>query len=276
MKKVILLLLFVLSVDSLHSKEKPSLSVRLLFPFSETITNEYEDNTIKVSFDVSEKALFVKIYNKTSNRINIEWENFRIDDSAIAFDTDRRLKMDEPKADEVVFPKSYSTHNNLIPKKAIEDSYIDGWWKIDKIGKMGEQFTKIIIPIRVNNANKDYVFQIGVACMVDGVRTKVNIPNQEKVDSICEGMKYEDVLSIIGYPIFFTQTGRTFTAHYFNGLSVEFQVALKIHAELLSHYWTPNTINIGLAGRKKTIVTKIDRSQMHNLSPEQYYRELYE
>lgn len=121
------------------------MSIRILYPYSEGLTNEYEDSIIRVNFDVSEKALYLIIHNKTNKRIYLEWENFRIDNSAIAFDTDRRIKMDEPKSDEVIFPGNNSTHNYLIPKKAIDDSYISAWWDIDKIKKMGEQFSKVII-----------------------------------------------------------------------------------------------------------------------------------
>ena len=275
MKKLLILLISTFIFTNLSSKEKPFLSARLLYPYSENIKNGYEDSIIKVHFDVSEKALFLKVCNKTKKRIYLEWENFRIDDSAIAFDTDRRIKMDEPKSDEVIFPDNCSTHNYLIPKKAIEDTYIGNWWDIDIIKKRGEQFSKIIIPIRVDDTNIDYVFQIGVACIIDGVRTEANTPNKEKVDSLYEGMRYDEVISAIGYPIYFTQNDKTFTAYYFNGLSIEFQAAYKIHAVVLSHYWTPNTINIGKVGKKKTIVTKIDKSQIHNLSPEQYFRERY-
>ena len=275
MKKIFFLLVSVMLCATLSSKEKPQLSVRILYPYSEGLTNEYEDSIIRVNFDVSEKALYLIIHNKTNSRIYLEWENFRIDNSAIAFDTDRRIKMDEPKSDEVIFPSNNSTHNYLIPKKAIDDSYISAWWDIDKIKKMGEQFSKVIIPIRVNDKNIDYVFHIGVACISDGVRSKVNIPTKEKIDSIQEGMRYEDVISLIGYPNSFSQNDKSFTAYYFNGLSVEFQAAYKVHAVVLSHYWTPNTINIGLKGRKKTIVSNIDTSNMHDVTPEQYFAELY-
>ena len=253
MKKLFFLLVLFMACATLSSKEKPQLSIRILYPYSEGLTNEYEDSIIRVYFDVSEKALYLIIHNKTNKRIYLEWENFRIDNSAIAFDTDRRIKMDEPKSDE----------------------YISAWWDIDKIKKMGEQFSKVIIPIRVNDKNIDYVFQIGVACIIDGDRSNANIPTKEKIDSIHEGMRYEDVISLIGYPNSYSQIDKSFTAHYFNGLSVEFQAAYKIHAEVLSHYWTPNTINIGLKGRKKTIVSKVDTSKMHEKTPEQYFAELY-
>lgn len=259
--------------SNLSSKEKTFLSLRILYPYSEGLTNEYEDSLVRIYFDVDEKSLYLKLYNKTNNRMNLEWENFRIDNSAVAFDTDRRIKMDEHKIDEVIFPDNYSIHNNLIPKKAIGDTFISDWWKIDKIKKAGEQFTKVIIPIRINDKNIDYVFYIGVACVVDGVRTKANIPTEEQIDSLYEGMKYEDVLSIIGYPIFYTCGEKDFTAHYFNGLTIEFHTAFKGHALFLAQFATPNTFNIGVGGRKKTKVSRIDKSHLHNLSVEQYYRE---
>lgn len=273
MKKLLFVLISLMICSNLSSKEKPYLSLRILYPYSENVTNEYEDSIVKIYFDVSEKALYLKVYNKTNSRMNLEWENFRIDNSAIAFETDRRLKMDEYKADEVIFPDNYSTHNYVIPKKAIGDSFIKEWWSIDKIKKAGEQFTKVIIPIRINEKNIDYVFYIGVACVVDGVRTKANIPSEEQINSLCEGMKYEDVISLIGYPIYYTYNEKNFTAHYFNGLSIEFHTALKAHALILAQYSTPSTINIGLLGKKKTKILRIDKSHLHNLSPEQYYRE---
>lgn len=273
MKKLLFVLISLMICSNLSSKEKPYLSLRILYPYSENVTNEYEDSIVKIYFDISEKALYLKVYNKTNSRMNLEWENFRIDNSAIAFETDRRLKMDEYKADEVIFPDNYSTHNYVIPKKAIGDSFIKEWWSIDKIKKAGEQFTKVIIPIRINDKNIDYVFYIGVACVADGVRTKANIPSEEQINSLCEGMKYEDVISLIGYPIYYTYNEKNFTAHYFNGLSIEFHTALKAHALILAQYSTPSTINIGLLGKKKTKILRIDKSHVHNLSPEQYYRE---
>ena len=275
MKKFLFLIISLMICSNLSSKEKPYLSLRILYPYSENLTKEYEDSIVKIYFDVNEKSLYLKIYNKTKNRMYLEWENFRIDNSAIAFDTDRRLKMDEQKSDEVIFPDNYSTHNYVIPKKAVEDSYIKDWWNIDKIKKAGEQFTKVIIPIRVNDINIDYVFCIGVACIVDGVKSKANIPSEEQIDSLHEGMKYEEVLSLIGYPISYTYNEKNFTAHYFNGLTIEFQAANKLHAHVLAKYMTPSTINIGLVGSNKTIVSRIDKSRIHNLSPEQYYREGY-
>lgn len=272
----LLILLFILSVNSLYAKkEETFLSLRILYPYSEVTTNEFEDSVIKLKFDVSEKCLIMDIHNKTNQRINLEWENFRIDNSAIAFDTDRRIKMDEVKADEVIFPKSNSTHRYIIPKIIVEDTYLKEFWNIDRIKKMGEQFSKIIIPIRVNDTNIDYVFHIGVACEVNGVRTKVNSPDKEKADSIEEGMKYEDVISMLGYPAYYTYADKNFTAHYFNGLRIDFVAAYKAHALVLSHYWTPNTINIGLVGRKKTKVEKIDTSRMNNITPEEYFKDLY-
>ena len=265
-----------MSVNSLYAKkEETFLSLRILYPYSEVTTNEFEDSVIKLKFDVSEKCLIMDIHNKTNQRINLEWENFRIDNSAIAFDTDRRIKMDEVKADEVIFPKSNSTHRYIIPKIIVEDTYLKEFWNIDRIKKMGEQFSKIIIPIRVNDTNIDYVFHIGVACEVNGVRTKVNSPDKEKADSIEEGMKYEDVISMLGYPAYYTYADKNFTAHYFNGLRIDFVAAYKAHALVLSHYWTPNTINIGLVGRKKTKVEKIDTSRMNNITPEEYFKDLY-
>lgn len=275
MKKFFFLLLTIFFSINLSSKEKLSLSLRVLYPYTEDISNEYEDSIVKLYFDVSEKALYLKIYNKTKNRMYLEWENFRIDDSAIAFDTDRRLKMDEPKSDEVIFPNNSSTHNYLIPKKAIDDSSIGDWWDIDKIKKIGEQFSRIIVPIRLNDKNIDYVFHIGVACVADGQRSKVNIPTTDAIESITEGMKYEDVISSIGYPFYFTKHEKTLIAHYFNGLSVEFQTPNKGVAFVLSRFWTPNTINIGLVGRNKTKVTKVDKSNIQTITPEQYFKELY-
>ena len=275
-RRAVLVLIFILSINSVYAKkEEAFLSLRILYPYSESVTNEFEDSVIKVKFDVSEKFLIMDIYNKTNKRINLEWENFRLDNSAIAFDTDRRIKMDEPKADEVIFPKSNSTHRYIIPKLVIEDTYLKEYWEIAKIKKKGEQFSKIIIPIRVNDSNIDYVFHIGVACEVNGERTKVNIPDRERVDSIKEGMRYEDVISFLGYPAYYTYADKNFTAYYFNGLSIDFVAAYKAHALVLSHYWTPNTINIGLAGRKKTKVVRIDTSKMKDVSPEQYFKELY-
>lgn len=263
-------------VNSLYAKkEEAFLSLRILYPYSEVTTNEFEDSVIKVKFDVSEKCLIMDIHNKTNKRINLEWENFRIDNSAVAFDTDRRIKMDEVRADEVIFPQSNSTHRYIIPKIIVEDTYLKDFWNIDRIKKMGEQFSKIIIPIRVNDTNIDYVFHVGVACEVNGVRTKVNIPDKEKVDSIEEGMKYEDVISILGYPSYFTYADKNFTAYYFNGLRIDLVTALKTHALVLSHYWTPNTINIGLVGRKKTKVVKVDTSRVNDITPEQYFKSLY-
>ena len=257
--------------SNLSSKEKPYLSVRILYPCCENITNEYEDSVIKVNFKVDEKLLYIQLYNKTKNRIVLEWENVRLDGSAMAFDTDRRLKMDEPKADEVIFSGNYSTHNALIPKKAISDSYIDKWWNIEEIKKKGEVFSKINIPIRVNDSPFDYVFHIGVACVIDGVRTKINVPSEEEVASIHEGMSYEDVISIIGTPMSYIEKKdeKVLIANYFNGLSIEFQAEYKVHVFMLAH-----NVNHKKA-KEKTKVTKIDKSQMHHLTPELYFKNLY-
>ncbi len=276
MKKTLTYTLFVLLCTcSLFAKEKTYLSARILYPYSDNTTNEYEDSIIKVRFDVSSSCLIVHLFNKTNNRINLEWENFRIDESAIAFDTDRRIKMDEPKADEVIFPLSYSTHTKLIPKKAIEDSYIGDWWNIDIISKIGEKFSKVIIPIKVNNVNFDYLFHLGIACVTNGVRSKINTPTKEQIDSLYIGMKYKDAIAIIGYPQFFTQNEKSFVAHYYNGLNFEVQTNGKIVAEALSNFASPTSLSLGWSTRNKTIITKIDTTHIHDSSPEDFFRNLY-
>ena len=62
--------------------------------------------------------LKVEIENKAEERIYIEWENARFDNSKVVFDDDTRLSMKNEKANEVVVANS-KTHKNITGKNHI-------------------------------------------------------------------------------------------------------------------------------------------------------------
>lgn len=256
MRKVIgFLVLFFISV-SLSAKPKGYLSARIISPKVEGQTNKYEDDTIKVSFFPHRNYLEIEIFNKTKERIYIEWENARIGNSAVAFGTDIKIKIDEPKANEVVYPESYSIRTELFPKNNIDSKV---WMDIDEIQKKGEKFCNIILPVIIGEKTKDYIFKIGIASVIDGVRSKISIPTKDDLLQIKEGMTFDQVSSKIGYAYDYICGEDTIVARYLNGAEVRYSMPSSAYAKvLIQTTGTPS---------KKQKVIDVDYSKIHTVDP---------
>lgn len=224
MKKIgIIFILIFLNLSPIFAKKpKVYLCTRIVTSQNDILSNQFEDENVKFTFDAQKKYLLFDVFNKTDQRMIIEWENVRIDNSAVAFGTDRRIKMDEMKAEEVVFPQTSTIHHELIPKNIIQESYIDEWFNTNYVSFSGEQFFKIIVPVRFKDNVIDYTFEIGVSCLIDGERTRISLPTEEQISKISVGMTHKEVSAIIGNPFRVWYNNKTLTAIYINDLQIEY------------------------------------------------------
>ena len=120
--------------------------------FQESFSND----TISVSAFVTRNDMTIFIVNLLDERMYVEWENFRWDGSHIAFNTDSRLSMRNPKADEVIMGKE-SSHKTIMRKDNIRSNYISSWYDYKTKTADGATNTSLILSIRFSNGTiKDY------------------------------------------------------------------------------------------------------------------------
>ena len=118
-----------ISVIALSANAKKPKKV---FKYNAIITNysEISDKARQITFDFelspydqSWLRSFV-VRNDLSERIYVEWENARVDNSRVVFGEDRRLMMNLQKADEAISPNSNSIVRHITGEKYIETNYI--------------------------------------------------------------------------------------------------------------------------------------------------------
>ena len=109
----------------------------------------YEDSNVRIEFEYryfEGYFLRVRVINKTDKRITIEWENARLLDNQICFDTDNIYSYNNPKPDEVVHANSSSTKKIGERKRPDNRPFI---FNEDLIKKHGESVRRLIIPIKL-------------------------------------------------------------------------------------------------------------------------------
>lgn len=150
------------------AKKKPKPVIK--YSLETTCQNEERINAVSFSCGITDsKTAFIygfTVTNNTDNRIFIEWENARFDESRVVFSDETRLTMGNPKADEVVFAKSRSISRTMTNQTRAGATYLLNFLydpqKLKKnIGTKAE--TKLIIPIRFpDDTVEDYFITFSV------------------------------------------------------------------------------------------------------------------
>lgn len=148
MKRFILSTFLVLATLASHGK-KVYMEARIIEPACESETYENDSLSIRVS-PWQELFCYVSIHNKLQSRIYVEWENFRWDGSAVAFDSDSRLFMDQPKRDEAIMSYEES-RKNIVQKDLVGESWITPWYHEKDFKHGGKLSSVMIIPIRFSD-----------------------------------------------------------------------------------------------------------------------------
>ena len=172
----------------------------------------FENDSIRVKFEYDTDE-FVKfsLYNKTNERIYIEWDNFRIENSAIAFDDDRRFTMNQRKEDEAVASESNSQNKSITMKDNVRDNYIVDFMK-------GNAY-RVIIPIRYGNKSIDYKVKIE---FLQDLNRKL-YPTCEDIEKITIGMGNKELDEIFQFPSKFEGGYNELIFRYRNGLKIHFK-----------------------------------------------------
>lgn len=163
--KLLFLLLFI--VNMAYSKDRWSVETIFIEPVE---TNNYAYTVDSLTFEIlpsfygggNKGAIYFDVLNNSSNRIYIEWENARLEDSQIVFSDDRMLEINKPKQEEVVMSGEQSISKELIPRRYVfSNSPIGPLWEKSLLKKGYNQTASLIIPIRkANKKTKDYKFKI--------------------------------------------------------------------------------------------------------------------
>lgn len=191
MKKFVLLALIASLMPIVATAQNSTIHTVMVEPVKSD-KMELSDDSCVISFRYSENSgtLYFSLYNKTENRVYIEWENARFDYSRIVFGDDTRLSMRSPKADEAVPSKSMSMMKDIISEAWVGDSFINNPLKPEKVRGRGGNECHIVIPVRFADGNTiDYKFVLGIYHY-----------NPVDCSQIKEGMKASQVKKIAGKP----------------------------------------------------------------------------
>lgn len=116
----------------------------------------FEDSNVRFEFGYIRFSDFLKVRvtNKTDSRIAIEWENARISDRQISFDSDNIFSYNNQKPDEIVH--SNSTTTKSIGERNSPDMRLP-IFLASSIKERGKSVVEVIIPIKFASGNiKDY------------------------------------------------------------------------------------------------------------------------
>lgn len=133
-------------------------------------TPNYSYTTDSLTFEVfpsfysngKEGSIYFDVLNNTANRIYIEWENARLEDSRTVFSNERMFEIDRPKQDESVISGEQSISKELIPERYVfPNRPLGPLWDKSLLEKGYNQTASLIVPIRKEGQKtKDYKFKI--------------------------------------------------------------------------------------------------------------------
>lgn len=191
MKKLLLLVaVSILCMTTLLGQERPIHKLMLSPIRSEEM--KFEDDSCSIKFDYSESSglIYVLVYNKTSKRAYIEWENARLDGSRVVFGDDRRINMGNAKADEAIPAKSASISRDILSEGWVGSESIDNPVRPAKVRGRGGKELNVIIPVRFGEGETiDYQFRIAIYSY-----------NPVDAEQVTVGMKAKDVKKLLGKP----------------------------------------------------------------------------
>jgi len=115
----------------------------------------YENDSVRIDFifmGCDFPYIGVKVTNKTTSRIYIEWENARLCTRGVVFMDDNAFSRGRAKQDEVVHSKSSSRKNIGI---RTDGSFVVPVFRDSSVKSRGEDFASVIIPIRYTSGKID-------------------------------------------------------------------------------------------------------------------------
>lgn len=190
MKKVSLIFT-LLAVSILSFAQGGDIQALLVKPImSDELTFSTDSIEVKFFYWKTDGELRIKIQNKTKERIYIEWENARFDNSRIVFGSDSRLSMKNPKADELIHANSISHAKTIMPEGWVSSDYVITLIDESRVMKKGGHECDIILPVRFSSGEViDYTFLIHIYHF-----------NPVDCSDIKLGMKPKEVRAIAGTP----------------------------------------------------------------------------
>lgn len=155
MKKYVYLILILLVTCVTASAKKPKPVIK----WSLEVTNELSDKAKLITFECRASEYYDRfissfhINNETDERVFIEWENARVDNSRIVFGDDNRLTMKNPKADEAVSPHSSSISRQITGERFVYSDFMLPLYRPKDLKKdLGSKnYRDVKIPIRYSD-----------------------------------------------------------------------------------------------------------------------------
>lgn len=133
--------------------------VTLISSHSEERKKSVELKCSASSYD--ETFLTIYLVNCTNDRIYIEWENARCDNGKVVFGDDRRITMNNPKADEAVSSLSMSLRRGVTSADRIGSDYILPLFRIKLMKEGFSDNVTLKIPIRfMDGSVEEYTFNV--------------------------------------------------------------------------------------------------------------------
>lgn len=132
------------SISSYHSEDKKK-AVELVY-----LPSAYSEN-----------FLTVYLWNNTSERIYIEWENARCEYGKVIFGDDRRITMNNAKADEAISPHSQSLKRDVTSMDKVGSDYISPLFRTSNLKQGIDENINLKIPVRFADGKvEEYCFNI--------------------------------------------------------------------------------------------------------------------
>lgn len=168
----------------------------------------YQDDSIRVTFEFEYiplngvKYLMIDILNRTDNRIYVEWENVRLNQTKFKFLFDSLHKDDLKKEDECIFGGESSGYRFLEKDFNVTSSKVDN--KEIYLRKRGDTELQVRLPIRFQDKTKDYKFIFKFSKYSEEEIDSLYALNKEmmaKKKNLKKGMSRDEVEEIMGKPI---------------------------------------------------------------------------
>ena len=132
-----------------------------------SITSRHSEgkmNAVKltcISSSYDENFLTIYLWNNTDERIFIEWENARCQSGKVVFGDDRRITMNNAKADEAISANSHSLTKEVTSADNIMSDDIIPLFRTKYLQDGIDKYVKIKIPVRFADGNvEEYDFYV--------------------------------------------------------------------------------------------------------------------
>ena len=140
MKKFILMLALMLSILAFDAEAKKPKGEIVMEVISQTMNGEpFEtDSVLRITFvPYADRFVTLMPYNRTNDKINIEWDGAKFDGAKLVFDTDSRLNMNQQKGDEAVYAGQSGLMRNVTSQYKVGDYSIYPIYEKKEVEKTG-------------------------------------------------------------------------------------------------------------------------------------------